>query len=322
MNHLAQAAAAAASPTHRLGVHQPVRGNEDTYSAGRRSGPAHCRAGPCLWYNLPSSKFPGGGLIRSIGRLFMRRIIAHRLGSQGPILLAALAFVVLFCLPAAVSAWKGPGNPLDPIEREVVNLVNAERESRGIPTLIVNYQLQEAAWKHSEHMARNKVLCHSGCGDGDPASRIRATGYKAATWGENVASGQRTSTQVMNAWMNSSGHRRNILNPDFTDIGVAYAVGGLYGNSWTQVFGRPASGFATVTPPPGGEAEETPPACGSAYDFNEDCVVDEADLAEIEARFLAVPGDPRWDAKYDLIPDDEINIYDINEVVLAMGGGA
>lgn len=241
---------------------------------------------------------------------------------RGLAALAAAVFVVLFCLPAVGSAWKGPGNPLDPIEQEVVNLVNQERESRGIPTLIVNYSLQEAAWKHSEHMARNKVLCHSGCGDGDPASRIRATGYKAATWGENVASGQRTSTQVMNAWMNSSGHRRNILNPDFTDIGVAYAVGGLYGNSWTQVFARPASGFATVTPPPGADPAEPTAACGAKADFTGDCLVDEADLADIEARFLARPGDPRWDERYDLVPDEEINIYDINEVVLAMEGGA
>ncbi len=252
----------------------------------------------------------------------MRRAFAHRISSHGPALLAVVAFVVLFCLPAAVSAWKGPGNPLDPIEREVVNLVNQERESRGIPTLIVNYQLQEAAWRHSEHMAKNKVLCHSGCGDGDPGSRIRATGYKAATYGENVASGQRSSTQVMNAWMNSSGHRRNILNPNFTDIGVAYAVGGLYGNSWTQVFARPADGFATVTPPPGGDPAEPTPVCNSQYDFNGDCAVNETDLRDIEARFLAVPGDPRWDAKYDLVVDDEINIFDINEVVLAMEGGA
>jgi uncharacterized protein YkwD len=245
--------------------------------------------------------------------------LRRRLAGRGLPILAAVVFVTLFCLPAAVSAWKGPGNPLDPIEKEVVNQVNQERSSRGIPTLVVNYSLEEAAWKHTEHMAAKRVMCHEGCGDGDPGSRIKATGYKAATWGENVASGQASSTEVMKDWMNSAGHKRNILDPDFTDIGVAFARGGLYGTSWTQVFARPAGGYATVTPP--ADPGDKPPVCDYRLDFNADCKVDQLDLDDISSRFMARPGDPRWDPKYDLVPDGAVNIYDIFAVVLAMAEG-
>ncbi len=245
----------------------------------------------------------------------IRRLLAGR----GIPMLAVLVFLTLFVLPAAVSAWKGPGNPLDPIEKEVVDLVNQERESRGIPTLIVNYSLQEAAWKHTEHMAAKRVMCHRGCGDGDPGQRIGATGYKAATWGENVASGHRSSSQVMQAWMHSSGHRANILRASFTDLGVAYAPGGLYGTSWTQVFGRPKDGFPTITPP--ADPGEKPPTCDLRMDFDGDCDVDAADLDDIKDRFMTSPGHPRWDPKYDVVPDGIVNIFDVFAVVLAMAEG-
>lgn len=244
--------------------------------------------------------------------------LRRRLSGRGLPILAVVVFVTLFVLPAAVSAWKGPGNPLDPIEKEVFNLVNQEREAKGVPTLIVNYSLQEAAWKHTEHMAAKKVMCHEGCGDGNPGQRIAATGYKAATYGENVASGYRSSTAVMEAWMKSSGHRRNILSPNYTDIGIAFAPAGLYGTSWTQVFGRPASGYATITPPddPG---EEPGPGCDLKLDFTGDCKVTQADVDDIMSRFMATPGHPRWDGKYDVVPDGVINILDIFAVVLAVG---
>ncbi len=249
----------------------------------------------------------------------MRAGVRRKLAGRGLAILAIAVVFTLFFLPAAVSAWKGPGNPLEPIEQEVVDLVNEEREARGVPTLVVNYSLQEAAWRHTEHMAAKRVMCHSGCGDGDPAQRIAATGYKAATWGENVASGQRSSTQVMNAWMNSSGHRANILNPAFTDIGVAFAPAGLYGTSWTQVFGRPKEGYPTVTPPvdPG----EDPPACENTLDVTGDCKVTSDDVAAVKDHFMTRPGHPNWDAKYDVVENEVVNVYDVFAVVLGMAEG-
>jgi uncharacterized protein YkwD len=58
--------------------------------------------------------------------------------------------------------------------------------------------------------------------------------FKAA--GENIAAGQKTAEEVMDGWMNSEGHRANILNPDFTHIGIGYVQGGDYGTYWTQLF--------------------------------------------------------------------------------------
>lgn len=233
--------------------------------------------------------------------------------------LAIASILTLAALPAAVSAWQGPGNPLDPIEQEVVDLVNQERERAGVPPLIVNFSLQEAAWRHTEHMADRKVMCHEGCGDGTPWQRISATGYQFATAGENVASGQRSSTAVMRAWMNSSRHRANILNPAYTDIGVAFAPAGLYGTSWTQVFARPKSDYVTVTPPanPG----EDPPGCENPLDVTGDCKVDQADLDAVMSHFMTRPGHTRWDEKYDVVEDEVVNIYDVFAVALAMAEG-
>jgi uncharacterized protein YkwD len=72
--------------------------------------------------------------------------------------------------------------------------------------------------------------------DGDgPGERVTAAGYRWATYGENIAKGQRTPAQVMESWMNSPGHRANILNCSFEEIGIGLHDGG--GPYWTQVFG-------------------------------------------------------------------------------------
>ena len=71
------------------------------------------------------------------------------------------------------------------------------------------------------------------------ADRVRAAGYPYAVVAENLAAGQRTAAEVVQGWLDSPGHRRNLLSPDVTQIGVAHAVGGEHGTLWTQVFGRP-----------------------------------------------------------------------------------
>ncbi|WP_131774098.1 CAP domain-containing protein, partial [Protofrankia symbiont of Coriaria myrtifolia] len=97
-----------------------------------------------------------------------------------------------------------------------------------------------AAQRHSEDMAANSYMDHVSLDGRTMTDRATASGYRYRMLGENVAAGQNSPAEVMDGWMNSPGHRRNILNGEFTQIGVGYARGGSYGIYWTQVFGTPA----------------------------------------------------------------------------------
>ncbi|WP_235433275.1 CAP domain-containing protein [Protofrankia coriariae] len=99
--------------------------------------------------------------------------------------------------------------------------------------------LLAAQW-HSEDMAANSYMDHVSLDGRTMTDRATASGYRYRMLGENVAAGQNSPAEVMDGWMNSPGHRRNILNGEFTQIGVGYARGGSYGIYWTQVFGTPA----------------------------------------------------------------------------------
>jgi uncharacterized protein YkwD len=135
-------------------------------------------------------------------------------------------------------------------ETAVIDLVNQERLKEGLPTLQRQPQLQRAAAIQAENMARRGggrattvSVAHDMAGVLIPTmvSRMDAVGYRFSRIGENVAGGQRTPVDVMKVWMESEGHRANILNPDVAEIGVAIranADGVLY---FCQVFGRPLS---------------------------------------------------------------------------------
>ncbi|WP_159939945.1 MULTISPECIES: CAP domain-containing protein [unclassified Nocardiopsis] len=113
----------------------------------------------------------------------------------------------------------------------VVTLVNSERAAAGCDPLRVDDRLTAASQEHSEDMDRRDYMSHQSPEGEGPGDRARRHGYDA--WGaENVAKGQTSPEQVMNAWMNSEGHRANILNCDLVAIGV-----GESGNAWTQMFG-------------------------------------------------------------------------------------
>ena len=252
----------------------------------------------------------------------MRQSIRRFVAGRGLGLLPLVALLVLIAVPAAVSqAWQGPGHPVDPMEREVFDLVNKERTSRGLKPYILNYSLVQAAWNHSTHMADTNCFDHTKCGDGDPGTRIKATGYKSTTWGENIALGQPDPAAVMDAWMHSSGHRANILGK-FTDIGVAL-VDSSHGKYWTQVFASPAQGYATITPPAGGGsgggATPAPGVCNLAGDVNGDKKVTQDDVAEVAAHAGARKGEARFAARHDLNDDGVINVLDTYKVLLAVG---
>lgn len=115
-------------------------------------------------------------------------------------------------------------------ERELLALVNKERASAGLAPLIPDPKLMRAARAHSANMAAQGRLDHTLDGKG-PGERLAEVGYASSGWGENVAAGQRTPAEAMASWMSSHGHRGNILNGSFTEVGL-----GVSGTYWTQVF--------------------------------------------------------------------------------------
>lgn len=118
---------------------------------------------------------------------------------------------------------------------QVIALVNAERAKAGCGALSANATLTKAAQGHSDDMAARDYFDHTNPDGDGPGERVTAAGYPWSTYGENIAMGQSTPEQVMEGWMNSPGHRANILNCDFKEIGVGiHTSGGPY---WTQVFG-------------------------------------------------------------------------------------
>ncbi|MEU6251223.1 sigma-70 family RNA polymerase sigma factor [Streptomyces sp. NPDC047043] len=119
---------------------------------------------------------------------------------------------------------------------QVVALVNKERASAGCDPLTEDAQLEKAAQAHSDDMAARNFFDHVNPDGADPGQRITAAGYKWSTYGENIAQGQQTPEAVMDSWMNSPGHRANILNCAFKDIGVGIHKGSG-GPWWTQDFG-------------------------------------------------------------------------------------
>ncbi|MBL1114091.1 CAP domain-containing protein [Streptomyces sp. 110] len=119
-------------------------------------------------------------------------------------------------------------------QQEVVDLVNSERGKAGCQPLTVNAKLTKAAQDHSEDMAAHRNMSHTGSDGSSPGDRIERAGYSWRAYGENVAYGYDSPKSVMAGWMNSSGHKANILNCDFKEIGVGLAQPGNY---WTQDFG-------------------------------------------------------------------------------------
>ncbi|MCT4619157.1 MAG: SafA/ExsA family spore coat assembly protein [Marinisporobacter sp.] len=126
------------------------------------------------------------------------------------------------------------------LENEVIKLVNIERSKKGLPALKSNWQLSRCARYKSQDMINKNYFSHQSPTYGSPFKMMESFGLKFSSAGENIAKGQRTPQEVMNSWMNSSGHRSNILSSSFSEIGVGLAKD-QYGRCyWTQMFMRPA----------------------------------------------------------------------------------
>jgi uncharacterized YkwD family protein/spore coat assembly protein SafA len=118
-------------------------------------------------------------------------------------------------------------------EQEVIRLVNEIRVQNGLGRLTYDWELGRVARYKSQDMHDNRYFSHTSPVYGTPFQMIRSFGISYRSAGENIAHGQTSPQAVVNAWMNSSGHRANILNASFTQIGVGYVADGHY---WTQMF--------------------------------------------------------------------------------------
>ena len=120
-------------------------------------------------------------------------------------------------------------------ESEVVRLVNEIRVKNGLNKLTEDWELSRVARYKSQDMKDNNYFSHTSPVYGSPFQMMKNFGITYKSAAENIAKGQATPQAVVNAWMNSSGHRANILNASFNRIGVGYVANGKY---WTQMFIR------------------------------------------------------------------------------------
>ena len=130
-------------------------------------------------------------------------------------------------------------DPLQTYEKEVIRLINVERTKRGLSALSTNWQLSRVARYKSQDMINKNYFSHTSPTYGSPFNMMESFGLKFSAAAENIAYGQRTPQEVVTAWMNSPGHRANILSAAYTQTGVGAAKkadGTLY---WTQMFMKP-----------------------------------------------------------------------------------
>ncbi|MCK5871705.1 MAG: CAP domain-containing protein [Methylococcales bacterium] len=124
-------------------------------------------------------------------------------------------------------------------DNELLRLVNIEREKVGLSALSLSAKLGDAAQRHAQDMATNNYFSHTGLNGSTVSDRTKATGYESGFVGENIAAGRATPSETMQQWMNSQGHRENILKAGYKAIGFGYTSdqNSEYRHYWVQVFG-------------------------------------------------------------------------------------
>lgn len=181
----------------------------------------------------------------------------------------------------------------------LVDETNISRETANINLLNTNPLLQEAARLKAENMAANGYFAHTSPDGKNPWYWLEEVGYSFASAGENLAINFINSNDVTEAWMNSQGHRENILNGDFTEIGIAAAKGKYKGNETTfvvQFFGRPASGIA--------QAQVEPELAGEAG--QKSAVTVSSDEMFIEVEGVVIEGILTDVQKIDFVPQSSL----------------
>jgi len=149
-------------------------------------------------------------------------------------------FFIIFTLVLFTTCTKYELAPVNPDKQLLLDLVNDYRTSGcncgseyypPVNTVKWNDTLEIAAQNHSNYMNKNNNLDHSGSDGSSAGDRINSAGYSWSTYGENIAVGYSTEKAVVEGWIKSTGHCKNIMNENFLEMGVA--TSGAY---WTQVF--------------------------------------------------------------------------------------
>lgn len=120
--------------------------------------------------------------------------------------------------------------------QRVLELTNEERAKQGLSALVWNDELAAIAQAHCDDMVERNFFDHNNPDGDSPFDRMKAAGISYKVAAENIAAGQASPEDAIDSWMNSEGHRKNILNPDLKELGVGMARGGQYGIYWTQNF--------------------------------------------------------------------------------------
>lgn len=141
-------------------------------------------------------------------------------------LFSGIALVLLLLAPVEVSA--------KPVTAQAVKMVNSIRESKGLAPLKQSRKLGRSADAHAQEMAKKKLFSHYGSDGSTPGKRARRQGYRFCYISENIAEGQHDIKEVMQAWMDSPLHRKNILSKEVRSFGMARSAG----NRWVMVLAR------------------------------------------------------------------------------------
>ncbi|MGV3614414.1 MAG: CAP domain-containing protein [Fimbriimonas sp.] len=144
----------------------------------------------------------------------------------------------IFAVTLSMGFQAPPPNPPAAVA-EVSRLTNAAREKEGRLPLRLNDALTKAAQAHADDMAARGYFSHEGQDGSDMSDRVERIGYRYRGLAENIAMGQRTPKEVVAGWLKSSGHRTNILNGEYRDLGVGTAKDKRGVIRWVQVFGTP-----------------------------------------------------------------------------------
>ena len=159
--------------------------------------------------------------------------------------------LVVVCL---VWAWSRPTTAASVVDTfTLVERINADRAQLHLPPLVAEARLSQAAQAHSEDMAGNDFVSHTGSDGRGYWQRVTATGYQGQMIGEVITAGQGSPEEAFNAWLRSDAHHTILLTPELTHLGVGHAErqGTRYGHYWTVVVARPAASYTpTLVPTP------------------------------------------------------------------------
>jgi uncharacterized protein YkwD len=204
-----------------------------------------------------------------ISSVTMRRQLTRVVRSRLVFLIAASSVMAAGCASAPVASTarttttpstrpttrRPPAAPAgfktSEIADEVLLRTNAARRSAGLPALERSVNLMSAAQLQADQMSQTGTMAHDLPGTAYPTlkTRLAAVSYNMRAAGENIAEGQRDAAEALDTWMNSAGHRSNILSSDYTELGTGVALGRNGRLYFVQVFGRPARTAAPVKRP-------------------------------------------------------------------------